>query len=95
MKAYDGKDAPAVGVMYADPLQPKRTIIRAFTDASQMKEQGAERITLYRDDKNIYINGVRFPMKRLQRGEQQQLWLGNTSLTNRDYETELEALMTG
>lgn len=90
MKAYDGKDAPAVGVMYADPLQPKRTIIRAFTDASQMKEQGAERITLYRDDKNIYINGVRFPMKRLQRGEQQQLWLGNTSLTNRDYETELE-----
>lgn len=90
MKAYDGKDAPAVGVMYADPLQSKRTIIRTFTDATQMKEQGAERVTLYRDDRHIYINGVRFPMKRLQRGEQQQLWLGNASLTGRDYEAELE-----
>ena len=29
-------------------------------------------------------------MKRLNRGEQQQLWLGNLSVTDRDYETELE-----
>lgn len=55
-----------------------------------MKEQGAERVTLYRDEKNLYINGVRFPMRRLKRGEQQQLWLGNMTLTDRDYETELE-----
>lgn len=32
-----------------------------------MKEQGAERVTLYRDEKNLYINGVRFPMRRLKR----------------------------
>ena len=57
-----------------------------------MREQGAERITLYRDDRHIYINGVRFPMRRLKRGEQQQLWLGNLSLTNRDYEAELETI---
>ena len=78
------------GVMYADPLNPKRTIIRTFSDATKMKEQGAERVTLYRDEKNLYINGVRFPMRRLKRGEQQQLWLGNMTLTDRDYETELE-----
>ena len=29
-------------------------------------------------------------MKRIYRGEQQQLWLGNLSVTDRDYETELE-----
>ena len=60
-----------------------------------MKEQGAERVTLYRDEKNLYINGVRFPMRRLKRGEQQQLWLGNMTLTDRDYETELETATAG
>ena len=81
LKEYSPKDVPATGVMYADPLNP---------DATKMKEQGAERVTLFRDEKNLYINGVRFPMRRLKRGEQQQLWLGNMTLTDRDYETELE-----
>lgn len=92
MKEYNAKDAPAMGVMYADPLNPRRTIIRAFSDISQMKEDGAERITLYRDDRHLYINGVRFPMRRLKRGEEQQLWLGNLSITDRNYEAELEAV---
>lgn len=92
MKEYNAKDAPAMGVMYADPQDSKRTIIRAFSDVTQMKEQNAEKITLYRDDKHLYINGVRFPMKRLKRGEEQQLWLGNLSITDRDYETELETV---
>lgn len=90
MKEYNTKDAPAMGVMYADPLNSKRTIIRAFSDVSQMQEEGAERVSLFRDDKHLYINGVRFPMRRLKRGEEQQLWLGNLSITDRDYETELE-----
>lgn len=90
MKEYSAKDAPAIGVMYTDPLNPKRTIIRAFSDTSQMQEEGAERVTLFRDDKHLYMNGVRFPMRRLKRGEEQQLSLGNLSITERDYETELE-----
>lgn len=92
LKEYSPKNAAAVGVMYADPLSPKRTIIRTFSDAGKMKEQDAERVTLYRDENNLYINGVRFPMRRLKRGEQQQLWLGNMTITDRDYETELEAV---
>lgn len=80
--------------MYADPINPKRTIIRAFADTGAVKEEGTERVTLYRDDKHLYINGVRFPMRRLQRGEEQQLWLGNLSVTDRDYETELDAAAT-
>ena len=68
LKEYSTKDAPTLGVMYADPLNPKRTIIRAFADTSAMKEEGTERVTLYRDDKHLYINGVCFPMRRLQLG---------------------------
>lgn len=94
LKEYSAKDAPTLGVMYADPINPKRTIIRAFADTSAVKEEGTERVTLYRDDKHLYINGVRFPMRRLQRGEEQQLWLGNLSVTDRDYETELDAAAT-
>ena len=71
-----------------------RPIIRAFADTGAVKEEGTERVTLYRDDKHLYINGVRFPMRRLQRGEEQQLWLGNLSVTDRDYETELDAAAT-
>ena len=33
-------------------------------------------------------------MRRLQRGEEQQLWLGNLSITDRDYETELDTAAT-
>lgn len=92
MKEYNPKDAPAIGVMYLDSLNPKRTIIRAFSDTDRMKEQKMERVTLYRDDRHLYINGVRFPMRRLKRGEEQQLWFGNLSVTDRDYETELETV---
>ena len=92
LKEYNPKNAPATGMMYADPQNPKQTIIRVFSGTAKLGEQGAERVTLYRDDRNLYINGVRFPMRRLQRGEQQQLWLGNVTLTDRDYEQELETV---
>lgn len=94
LKEYNPKDAPAPGVMYADTQHPKRTIIRTFSDPNLMKIPGAERVSLYRDDRHLYINGVRFPMRRLKRGEEQQLWLGNASVSGRDYETELDALYT-
>lgn len=90
LKEYNPKDAPAIGVMYTDPLNPKRTLIRTFSDPKLMETEGAERINLFRDDQNIYINGVRFSMRRLKRGEEQQLNFGNVSVTERDYESELE-----
>ena len=90
LKEYNPKDAPAIGVMYTDPLNPKRTLIRTFSDPKLMETEGAERINLFRDDRKIYINGVRFSMRRLKRGEEQQLNFGNVSVTERDYESELE-----
>lgn len=94
LKENDHSRAPQRGVMYADPLNPKRTIIRSFSASEQLLKEGAEQVMLFRDDRHIYINGVRFPMKRLKRGEQQQLCAGSLSVTDRDYESELECLNT-
>ncbi len=66
-------DEPAVrGVMFKDPLQPRRTIIRAYTNPDNVGEHEAElqRVNLYRDSMNLYINGTRYPLRRASRGMQ-------------------------
>lgn len=52
------------GIMYID--DQKRTIIRAYEEAERMKENGYNVTTcrLYRDNRHLYINGVRFLMYR-------------------------------
>lgn len=58
---------PAVrGVMYNDPTAPKRRIIRAFTNPDNIEAEGVEltRVNIYRDSNSIYINGVRYPMRK-------------------------------
>ena len=44
LKEYNPKDAPAIGVMYTDPLNPKRSLIRTYSDPKLMETEGAERI---------------------------------------------------
>lgn len=64
-------DEPAVrGVMYRDPRQPKRTIIRAYTNPDNIGEHEVEltRVNLYRDSMNLYVNGTRYPLRRALRG---------------------------
>lgn len=64
-------DEPAVrGVMYHDPRQPKRTIIRAYTNPDNVGEHEVEmtRVNLYRDSMNLYVNGTRYPLRRALRG---------------------------
>jgi MoxR-like ATPase len=68
-------DEPAVrGVLYKDPIQPKRTIIRAYTNPDNVGEHEAElqRVNLYRDSMNLYVNGTRYPLRRAARGMQLQ-----------------------
>ncbi len=86
------KEQPARGVLYADPFNPKQTILRTFEDGGNMAGENVERVTLYRDDLFIYINGVRYGMRQLKPGEQQQLCLDNLPVSNRNYDEELEAL---
>ena len=64
-------DEPAVrGVMYRDPRQPKRQIIRAYTNPDNVGVQDTDltRVNLYRDSMNIYVNGTRYPLRRALRG---------------------------
>lgn len=64
-------DEPAVrGVMYRDPRQPKRQIIRAYANPDNIGEHEVEltRVNLYRDSMNLYVNGTRYPLRRALRG---------------------------
>lgn len=65
-------DEPALrGVMYQDPKVPQRRIIRAVTNPDNIGvvTDGLTRVNLYRDSSNIYVNGVRFGLRRAARGE--------------------------
>ena len=63
--------APVAGILYPDPSQPKRSIVRIYS--AEMKANvpavGCERVTLSRDDNHIFINGVAFKMR--EQGEAQ------------------------
>ena len=64
-------DEPAVrGVLYRDPLQPRRQLVRAFTNPDNVGEHDVElqRVNLYRDSMNLYITGTRYPLRRASRG---------------------------
>ncbi len=64
MKDYSRMDAPLEGVVYADPLNPKKMYIRTMSDNMGMISNGvpAQRVKLYRDNDHIYINGVQYPI---------------------------------
>jgi MoxR-like ATPase len=97
LRIYDPKCPPpsTPGVMYYDPMNPKRTIVRTFAaDIEHTELAGAERVNLYRDDRHIYINGMKFPMRRMTRGENQtEFDFKPQSMTNHDFGGELEAIV--
>lgn len=91
MKNYNRQDAPQIGVMYTDPLHQERTLIRTFADSSQMKAKDAKQVRLYRDDQHLYIDGVRYAMRRLRPGEQRPAVSQMPKpIVSRNYEEELE-----
>lgn len=93
-------EASVKGVMYKDPQVPERTVIRAFTNPDNIGQVGAEltRVNLYRDSNNLYVNGVRYPLRRTLRGGQtaQESGLETDSVkaafAQRDYEKEVDDL---
>lgn len=80
--------------MYTDPLHPERTLIRTFADSSQMKAKDARQVRLYRDDRYLYIDGVRYAMRRLRPGEQRPIGQMPKPVVSRNYEEELERINT-
>ena len=70
---------PAIrGVMYQDPKQPRRRIIRAFTNPDNVGVYDAEltRVNLYRDSRSLYINGVRYALRRALPGQKLEVESG-------------------
>jgi len=79
-----------LGVLYRDPKNPGRTIIRSY-DGSDYP-QGARQVSLFRDDDNIYVDGVQFEIEKLGRGEEQKIPVARGSVSGCDYYSELETL---
>ena len=92
MRQSSRENAGQAGVIYKDPNNPQRSIIRTY-DGSDMP-QGASSVYLTRDEECIYINGVRFYIETLGRGEKQVLPTKKGSVSGRDFYQELEEMST-
>lgn len=66
MPARSTTGAPAQGLLYTEPGPRGRTIVRLSAPglALPATAAGSEHVTLCRDDRYIYINGVRYAMRR-------------------------------
>ena len=92
MRQSSRENAGQGGIIYKDPNNPQRSIIRTY-DGSDMPK-GASSVYLTRDEECIYINGVRFYIETLGHGEQQALPTKKGSVSGRDFYQELEDLST-
>lgn len=90
---------PQEGIVYKE-VDEKRSIIRTIPevgmdDASNPKNKSivAMKVKMYRDDLHLFINGIQMNLERLEYGEvQPELEIKNTTVSNRDYELEIEAI---
>ena len=55
-----------------------------------MKAKDARQVRLYRDDRYLYIDGVRYGLRRLRPGEKQSVGQPLKPVADHDYEAELE-----
>ena len=77
-------------VIYQDPKNPVRSIIRLYQGEMP---RGARQVHLTRSDKCIFIDGVRFEIETLKRGETQTLLpRQERNVSGRDYHTEVDEL---
>lgn len=58
-------DAPARGILYPDPTNPNRRIMRVTTPdwTDKLMAKGTEQVTMARSNGYIYINGVKYKMR--------------------------------
>lgn len=88
-------NAPMDGVIYTDPVNPKRSIIRSISDMFGLIDNGinAMKVKMYRGDDDIYLNGVKYPIHQLARGEMQTMPQITSKLkVGIDYESKVEDL---
>lgn len=90
MRGKSKENTGQLGVIYKDPSDPKRTIIRCYNGGDS--PQGSRTASLARDLNGIYIDGVYFKIEKLEPGEKQQLPDPEGIVTNRNYFLEIEYL---
>jgi MoxR-like ATPase len=93
MRQTSRMNAGQAGVIYKDPNNPQRSIIRGYDGEDTPK--GSSPVYLTRDEECIYINGVRFYIETLGRGERQTMPQKSGSVSGRDYYQEIEEMSTG
>lgn len=92
---FSNMNAALDGVIYPDPANPKRSIIRSLADAIGLNSNGinASRVKLYRGENDIYMNGVKYPIHLLPRGQRQAIPQISAKLkVDTDYEELVEDL---
>jgi MoxR-like ATPase len=85
-------NAGAPGILYPDPKDSKRTIIRAYDGVDT--PPGTRHVHLARSDESLFIDGVRFYIETLKKGETQVTASTIGHLSDRDYHQEIDALGT-
>ncbi len=87
----DRGDTPMSGVLYKDRRRPRYTIVRAY-DTSTGAPVGSTPVELTRDDQHLYIDGVRFALETLDRGDAMQLPFVDAEDSGRNYDHEIDEL---
>ncbi|MBO4820525.1 MAG: AAA family ATPase [Prevotella sp.] len=90
MRSHSKGNAGQSGVIYRDPKNPRRSIIRSYDGADT--PQKSRTVSLTRDQDGIYIDGVYFKIETLAPGEKQQLADPMGEITDRNYFLEIESL---
>ena len=93
MQRSSGRNVGQAGVLYKDPRNPQRSIVRGY--AGDDTPAGSSTVYLTRDEECIYINGVRFYIETLARGERQPMPQKRGSTSGRDYYQEIEDMGAG
>ncbi|MCR4852665.1 MAG: AAA family ATPase [Prevotella sp.] len=90
MRDYKNAQKGQLGVLYKDPKNPVRSIIRGYDGADY--PDGARQVILVRDNDNVYVDGVQFKIETLAPGEKQKIPVAKGAVSERDYYAELDTL---
>ena len=92
MREYKRGDTQLQGLIYKDPQNPKRTLIRVYNGQDTSKIEVLDKVNLYRINKNLYINGVPYAIEERKFNEAANPLLVEqvSRPSTRDYEQEVE-----
>lgn len=79
------------GVLYNDRRNPSVVVVRSY-DGSMAAPIGSRPVALARDDRYVYIDGVRIEVEPIAEGDSMQLPFADVTDSGRDYSTEIEGI---